>query len=101
TIAVVAIFAACDDARPADNDVATGIANGLVAACPLGADPSNEAARNDCAAKLTELAALRDAMREPFIWGGQAAGAGYRLDKSTNKFNGRVWRRMYLSTFMF
>jgi mono/diheme cytochrome c family protein len=44
---------------------------------------------------------LRDAMREPFLWGGQAAGAGYRLDKSTNKFNARVWRRMYLSTFMF
>jgi hypothetical protein len=100
-IALVAVIAACDESRPADNDVATSIANGLVAACPLGDDPSSEAARNDCAGNLTELAVLRDAMREPFLWGGQAAGAGYRLDKSTNKFNGRVWRRMYLSTFMF
>jgi mono/diheme cytochrome c family protein len=101
TIAMVAVIAACDSSRPADNDLATSIANGLADACPLGTDPSDEAARNDCAGKLTELAVLRDAMREPFIWGGQTAGAGYRLDKSTNKFNARVWRRMYLSTFMF
>jgi hypothetical protein len=40
-------------------------------------------------------------MREPFMWGNQPAGGGYRLDKSSNKFNARVWRRMYLSTFMF
>jgi mono/diheme cytochrome c family protein len=101
TIAMIALIAACDDARPADDDLATAIANGLVAACPLGDDPANESARNDCAGKLTDLAVLRDAMREPFFWGGQAAGAGYRLDRSTNKFNARVWRRMYLSTFMF
>jgi mono/diheme cytochrome c family protein len=101
TIAVIAVIAACDDSRPADNDVAVEIAKGLAAACPFGDDPANESARNDCAGKLTELAVLRDAMREPFIWGGQQAGAGYRLDKSTNKFNARVWRRMYLSTFMF
>src|SRR5215510_8843018 len=101
TIAIIGFLAACASPKPADNDLAMSIANGLVAACPQGDSTSDEDARNDCAGKLTELAVLRDAMREPFIWGGQAVGAGYRLDKSTNKFNARVWRRMYLSTFMF
>lgn len=99
-IAMIALLAACDS-RPASSGLAASIAKGLAEACPVGDDPADEAARNDCSAKLTELAVLRDAMREPFIWGGQAQGAGYRLDKSTNKFNARVWRRMYLSTFMF
>jgi mono/diheme cytochrome c family protein len=101
TIAILVLFTACDSARPADDELATAIATGLVAACPQGGDAAEEAARNDCAGKLTEFAPLRDAMREPFIWGAQAAGAGYRIDKSTNKFNARVWRRLYLSTFMF
>jgi hypothetical protein len=100
TLALISLTAACAD-KPADHELATSIAKGLVAACPAGASPADESARNDCAGKLTDLAVLRDAMREPFIWGGQTAGAGYRLDTSTNKFNARVWRRMYLSTFMF
>jgi mono/diheme cytochrome c family protein len=99
TIAMMALCAACT-AKPGDRELATSIAKGLAAACPAS-DAADEIARNDCAGKLTDLAVLRDAMREPFIWGGQAAGAGYRLDTSTNKFNARVWRRMYLSTFMF
>ncbi|HEY0476364.1 MAG TPA: hypothetical protein VGD37_02520 [Kofleriaceae bacterium] len=100
TIAIVALTAACTS-KPADDELATSIAKGLITACPTGADAADETARNDCAGSLTDLAVLRDSMREPFIWGGQAAGAGYRLDTSTNKFNARVWRRMYLSTFMF
>ncbi len=99
TIALISL-AACT-AKPGDHELATSIAKGLVAACPAGSDPADEAARNDCAGKLTNLAVLRDAMREPFIWGGQQPGKGYALDTGTNKFNARVWRRMYLSTFMF
>ena len=99
TIAVMALCAACTG-DSSDHELATSIANGLVGACPA-ANNADETARNDCAGRLTNLAVLRDAMREPFIWGGQQAGAGYRLDASTNKFNARVWRRMYLSTFMF
>jgi hypothetical protein len=95
------VVAGCASHHPADTELATSIATGLAAACPSGTDPADEAARNDCAGKLTEFAPLRDAMREPFIWGGQQSGIGYRLDMSTNKFNARVWRRMYLSTFMF
>jgi mono/diheme cytochrome c family protein len=95
------VVAGCTAHHPADSELATSIATGLAAACPSGIDPADEAARNDCAGKLTEFAPLRDAMREPFIWGGQQPGIGYRLDMSTNKFNARVWRRMYLSTYMF
>ena len=41
-------------------------------------------------------------MAEPFFWGGQRAGKGYRLsDSDTTRFNALVWRRMYLSLFMF
>jgi len=97
----VVVITGCATHHPADSELATSIAKGLAAACPVGDATSDESARNECAAKLTDLAVLRDAMSEPFIWGGQAAGAGYRLDASTNKFNARVWRRMYLSTFMF
>jgi hypothetical protein len=99
TIALLALIAC--DAKPSDHALATAIATGLMTACPAGVDPSDEKARNDCADKLTNFATLRDAMREPFIWGGQQAGKGYALDTKTNKFNARVWRRMYLSTFMF
>jgi hypothetical protein len=102
TIAAVALFAACDN-KPMDRDVAlaTSIAKGLIEACPDGVNPGDEADRNECAAKLTNFTGLRNAMREPFIWGGQAPNGGYKLDLKTNKFNARVWRRMYLSTFMF
>jgi len=100
TIALIALTAACDSKAP-DHGLATAIANGLIEACPQGADPADEKARNRCADKLTNLAVLRDAMREPFIWGGQQAEGSYKLDTKTNKFNARVWRRMYLSTFMF
>src|SRR5215468_12075057 len=102
TLALTALTAACES-HPADHDVAlaVSIAKGLVEACPANHSPADEAARNDCADKLTNFATLRDAMREPFIWGGQQAGKGYAMDTKTNKFNARVWRRMYLSTFMF
>ncbi len=88
------------DGERDDERVATSIAAALAASCPIGDDPSSEAARDVCADKLTNLAVLSSAMIEPFIWGGQTA-RGYALDKGTNKFNPRVWRRLYLSTFMF
>lgn len=93
---------ACDEDRrwsARDEDVATSVARALSIACPLGDDPGDEDARDACAEELTELVALRDAMVEPFIWGGQSRG--YAVDEGTNKFNPRVWRRLYLSTFMF
>ena len=102
SLALVALTVACTP-KPADRDTALAltIAKGLVDACPEGHSPADETARNNCAARLTEFAELRNAMREPFIWGGQPASGNYQLDFKTNKFNARVWRRMYLSTFMF
>ena len=64
TTAVMALCTACT-ASAGDRELATLIAQGLVAACPTG-DSADEIARNDCAGKLTDLAVLRDAMREPF-----------------------------------
>src|ERR1041385_317627 len=100
TLVALALTAACEN-KPADRDVAlaTTIAKGLIEACPDGANAGDETARNECAAKLTNFTGLRNAMREPFIWGGEVPGNGYKLDLKTNKFNARVWRRMYLSTF--
>ena len=86
------------DPPPAD-DAALGkrIAEGLLAACPAAA-PNDEAARRACAGKLADFTLLRDAMREPFLWGGQKPGTGYALEDSTlTRFNPLVWRKMYLS----
>ena len=100
-ILLVCLLAACGPAPAPNVALAAAIAHGLAAACPIGGDPASETARDTCADRLTELGVLRDAMVEPFIWGGQKVGAGYALDRGTNKFNARVWRRLYLSTFMF
>jgi hypothetical protein len=84
-----------------DEQIARQAGEGIAAACPLAA-PGDETARASCAAKLTDLKVLRDNMNEPFYWGGQKAGKGYRLsDSDTTRFNSFVWRRMYLSLFMF
>ncbi len=93
---------ACGDPAQVDQEqLAQDIGHGIVAACPMSA-PDDEDARLVCAAKLTDLNVLRDAMSEPFAWGGQRAGKGYRLsDSDTTRFNALVWRRMYLSLFMF
>jgi hypothetical protein len=84
-----------------DREVAEQIARGIAEACPM-ASPGDDQARVLCSAKLTDFKLLRDTMREPFMWGGQRAGKGYRLaDSDTTRFNALVWRRMYLSLFMF
>ena len=82
-------------------ELAMAIGKAIVAACPM-ASPADEDARMQCSAKLTALDIMRDAMDEPFLWGGQKAGKGYRLeDSDTTRFNAFVWRRMYLSVLMF
>jgi hypothetical protein len=82
-------------------DPADEIAAGVTAACPL-AEPGDEAARQECAAKLAQLEVLDRAMHEPFLWGAQAKAGVFELDRShLTKFNPLVWRRMYLSLFMF
>ncbi len=89
------------EAMTSNDQLAEEIGRGIAAACPI-APADDEAARQSCAAKLTDFKLLRDTMHEPFLWGGQRAGKGYRLaDSDTTRFNALVWRRMYLSLFMF
>lgn len=101
---VLSLVTACSThtETPVDVDgrLALEVGRGLVEACPAGADPGDEGARNACAQRL-EFPALRASMHDPFIWGGQPAEGSYSLEHGLNKFNKRAWRRMYLSTFMF
>lgn len=96
-----AAVASCDGDYTAQQTTAVSIAQAIVAACPLAA-PDDAAARQQCADRLTAMTALRDVMGEPFRWGQQAQLWRYDLaDSKTTNFNPRVFRRMYLSLFMF
>jgi len=83
-----------------DEALATEVGQALVAACPV-ASAGDEAARTACATNLKDAVVLRDNMVEPFMWGGAKDGRGYALDKFINRFNALVWRKMYLSLYMF
>jgi hypothetical protein len=86
---------------PDDAPLAEKIAQGLIAACPP-ADPGDEKARDQSAEKLAHFTLLRDSLSDPIYWGGHTAGASYApRDSQTTLFNPFVWRRMYLSLFMF
>jgi len=90
-----------DPVAVSDEMFAESLAKELVAACPL-AGTGDTSARNTCADNLTKLETLRDSMNEPFFWGSQKAGTGYEYGLSQRTdFNPLVWRRMYLSTYMF
>ena len=91
-----------EDADPARSSWPGPIGQGIAARLPDVRSGRRAGARMACAAKLTDFSLLRDTMAEPFFWGGQRAGKGYRLaDSDTTRFNALVWRRMYLSLFMF
>src|SRR5947209_14631807 len=84
-----------------DTPLAAKIAQGIIAACPM-ADPADEKARDASADKLARFALLRDTLSDPLYWGGHTAGASYDpADSQLTLFNPLVWRRMYLSLFMF
>lgn len=88
-----------------DQELAQKLGQGLRQACPL-ADPGDEEARNACAAALTDYVLLKDAMANPFLWGGQqeqdgGVTDGWSLDGHVTKFDPRVFRRMYLSLYSF
>ncbi len=81
--------------------LATGIAKDIIAACPI-ADPGDDNARNLCADKLSRLESLRNAMAKEVVWGAQKEAGKYALKENhTTSFDPLVWRRTYLSTFMF
>jgi len=90
-----------DPVAMSDETFAESLAKELIAACPMSGT-GDAAAREACADNLTKLDTLRDSMNEPFFWGGQKAGTGYDYAQSQRTdFNPLVFRRMYLSTFMF
>jgi hypothetical protein len=93
----------CGGDGSAQSDVTIGqtIADTLAASCPMAA-PSDEDARAQCAAKLTDDPYLVSVMKNPIMWGGQTPGTSYHPEESNmNWFNTYVWRRMYLSLMMF
>jgi hypothetical protein len=84
-----------------DRSLAQAVAEGLLAACPL-ADPGDARARDRAADHLAKFVLLRDATRDPIYWGGHTPGHSYRPEENTlTLFNPFVWRRVYLSLFMF
>lgn len=90
-----------DPVSVSDESFADSLAKELIAACPMSGN-ADTTARTACADNLTKLETLRDAMSEPFFWGGQKAGTGYDYSQSQKTdFNPLVFRRVYLSTFMF
>jgi hypothetical protein len=104
SLLLLVLLAASSIAMPQPSDdasLAQRIAAGLVAACPP-ADPGDEKARDQSADGLAHFTLLRDSLSDPIYWGGHTAGAGYApADSQTTLFNPFVWRRMYLSLFMF
>jgi hypothetical protein len=91
-------------APPVDDSpaaLAKALVDTLTTACPT-AGAGDEDARRACADALTDSPFLRERMDDPFDWGGQSATAGLEFEKSNRtNFNPRIYRRLYLSTFMF
>jgi hypothetical protein len=82
-------------------ELAVELDGALTAACPL-AGPGDGNAHQACADALADLPVLRSRMATPFDWGAQPT-ADLRALESANRtdFNPRIWRRLYLPTFMF
>jgi len=82
-------------------DIPEKIAAAIAQACPL-AHPTDTKARDACGEKLAQSEILQTRMREPFLWGGQGAAGDYDLEHfESNRFNPLVYRKMYLSLYMF
>lgn len=107
-VAVVALFAfvgcASDQIESAihpDLSLGKKIGEAVVAACPV-TDSGDRPAREQCAEKLANLSLLRNHMSTEFLWGQQQEEDNLDPKKNhTTIFDPLVWRKMYLSTFMF
>jgi hypothetical protein len=81
--------------------LATRFAQELIAACPV-TDPADPAARDRSALLLSRSTLVRDSLAETFLWGTQQTAGVFRPEASTlTRFSSLVWRKMYLSLFMF
>jgi hypothetical protein len=101
TLAVFCLASLSCGADEASLSQAARIGRNIALACPF-ARPDDLAAQTACAERLTSDAELRDVMAEPFRWGQQSRLWEYDPAQfHTTRFNPRVFRRMYLSLFMF
>jgi hypothetical protein len=103
---LLASLVACDETPQyvdAEQRIADRLVAALAAACPLG-DGGDATDRRRCAEALADADALRGIMGRDVLWGGHAPAnhPGYEpaLHHLT-RFDARVYRMMYLSTFMF
>lgn len=99
------LVAACtaEGVAPPTNQEALALAESLSRLCPVSA-PNDASARGQCADSLTDLTQLKDHLADPFLWGAQPSGVPVERvmeQASFAQYTSRVWRRMYLSTFMF
>lgn len=98
--AAVALLS-CGPDRSADTERATSVAQFLVESCPL-ADVADEGAHAVCAQRLATSPLLRSLFADPLLWGQQSRLWDYTAaDFNTTRFNSLVFRKMYLSLFMF
>ncbi len=95
------LLAGCTGGPSSDADLATRLGQALARACPDGAEASDEQARADCAAALTDVEVLRDFAADPFLWGGQTEDGVWTLADHTTRFHPLVFRRLYLSLYTF
>jgi hypothetical protein len=77
------------------------IAKELAAASPM-ADPSDMHARDLAGDNLSRIADLQRAIGEQILWGGYDEKLGFDIPQyKITAFNGFVWAKLYLSTYMF
>jgi hypothetical protein len=94
---------AAQNSSPAitEADLAHTLSAALATNCPE-VSPSDVEARQHCADRLMHLPALQGHMQPSLLWGAQSIAGDYDLGNSqTTRFDPLVFRRMYLSTFMF
>ena len=101
SLLALAIAAGCDS-KP-DPKTLQAITVELFDACPVSAN-NDEAARDRCADRLARSTIIADAMGDLILWGGYnpAKGTSYVPEnRSLTEFDTFVFRRIYLSLFMF
>jgi hypothetical protein len=77
------------------------LAKSLLDASPI-VDNDDAQSHAKAVANLGEDEFLRTRMNNPFLWGGQNKEDSYNTaDQHLNRFNTLVWRKLYLSLFMF
>ena len=79
--------------------VADNLVTKMTEACPL-ADPGDQAAYDDCRAKVFASEAIADEVADYILWGGGKIDVALR-DRSLTQFGKKIWIGLYLPLFMF